>query len=139
MITKNIVASGVICGAICVVFMWTYMHFAMNGYNMSSGAMGMNMSKGMESDMKMSDESMSMDAMMMHMNDNLKGKTGDELDKAFLADMIVHHQGAVDMAKLLEAGTQRPELKKFAQDIITAQSGEIQQMKAWQKMWFPNN
>lgn len=78
----------------------------------------------------------SMDDMMMDMTANMKGKTGDDLDHAFLDDMITHHQGAVDMATLLKEGTMRPELKKFADDIITAQTGEITQMKMWNEEWF---
>jgi uncharacterized protein (DUF305 family) len=60
----------------------------------------------------------------------------DELDKIFLVDMIVHHQGAVDMAKLLQKGTKRPELQKMANDIITAQTKEITMMQTWLKEWF---
>lgn len=77
-----------------------------------------------------------MQGMMMDMTAAMRGKTGDELDKAFLAGMIEHHQGAIDMAKLLKAGTKRPELQKMADDIITVQSKEIQMMQDWQKAWF---
>ena len=58
---------------------------------------------------------MAHDAMSMSMNDMgkmLEGKTGDELDRAFLEGMIPHHQAAVDMAKYL-AGSSRPELVKL--------------------------
>jgi hypothetical protein len=75
---------------------------------------------------------------MAAMTARLDGKTGDELDRIFLEDMIVHHRGAVDMAKLLEAGTNRPEMKKFAADIIRVQTAEIAQMEAWEKSWFGN-
>ena len=48
--------------------------------------------------------------------------------------MIPHHQGAVDMAKLLlEDKTVSPQLQKFAQDIITAQESEIKMMNEWLK------
>lgn len=77
-----------------------------------------------------------MGAMMMDMTARLEGKTGDALDRVFLEDMIVHHQGAVDMAELLAAGTSRPEMRKFAEDIIRVQSAEIAQMEAWQSAWF---
>jgi uncharacterized protein (DUF305 family) len=77
-----------------------------------------------------------MSSMMMEMSAGLRGKTGDEFDKEFLAEMIVHHQGAVDMAKQVLATSKRPELLKLADDIITAQTGEIQMMKNWQKEWF---
>ena len=66
----------------------------------------------------------------------LQGKTGDDLDKAFLDGMIVHHEGAVHMAQMLLVGTKRPELIKMGNDIITAQTAEINQMKAWRSEWF---
>ena len=44
----------------------------------------------------------------------------------------MHHQGAVDMAHLLlEDKNVDPELKAFAQQIISAQNPEIEQMKGW--------
>lgn len=70
------------------------------------------------------------------MMQGLSGKTGDELDKAFLDEMIVHHEGALDMAEALLAGTKRPELTKLGNDIITAQTKEIAQMKEWRATWF---
>lgn len=82
------------------------------------------------------DTSMSMNSMMDGMLANMKGKTGKDLEKAFLTDMIPHHQGAVDMAKLLlQDKTVRPELVKFANDIISAQEGEIKQMNEWLKSY----
>jgi len=79
---------------------------------------------------------MNMDDMMMTMTKNLKGKTGAEFDKAFIDDMIPHHQGAVEMAELVLTSTDRPELKKLAQEIIDAQTKEIKMMQEWQKEWF---
>lgn len=77
-----------------------------------------------------------MHGMMMDMTERMKGKTGDELDKVFLEDMIIHHQGAVDMAVELQKGTARPELQKMATDIIDVQTKEIDMMKAWLGTWF---
>ena len=77
-----------------------------------------------------------MNSMMMDMTKRMQGKTGSELDKVFLEDMIVHHQGAVDMAKILATGTQRPELQKMASDIITVQNKEIEMMQGWLKQWY---
>lgn len=70
------------------------------------------------------------------MMSGLQGKTGDALDLAFLDEMIIHHQGAVEMAQALLAGTKRPELIKLGNDIITAQTGEIEMMQQWRKAWF---
>ena len=78
----------------------------------------------------------SMAGMMANMTASLQGKTGDEFDKEFLSEMIVHHEGAVEMAKLVLTNSKRPELIKLANDIISAQTGEIQMMQGWQKVWF---
>ena len=60
---------------------------------------------------------------------------GETYDKAFLSNMIVHHQGAVDMAKLAVTNAKHQELKDLANTIITAQQKEITNMTAWQKQW----
>ncbi len=65
----------------------------------------------------------------------LVGKSGDEFDKAFLEGMIEHHVGAVDMAELVFDNSKHQELKDMAQDIISAQTSEIEMMKQWQKDW----
>jgi uncharacterized protein (DUF305 family) len=54
----------------------------------------------------------------------------------FLDTMIVHHQGAIDMAQLVNTRSQRPEMKKLAQAIIDEQRREITQMRAWREKWF---
>jgi len=84
-----------------------------------------------EMDHSKMEKEMSMDDMMKNMMKNLEGKTGSELDEAFLRDMIPHHQGAVEMAEALLAGTEKEEMKEFANDIIDAQSEEINMMNQW--------
>lgn len=61
--------------------------------------------------------------------------TGETYDRNFIANMIAHHQGAVDMAKLALANAKHQELKDMANDIVTAQEKEIADMLAWQKAW----
>lgn len=70
------------------------------------------------------------------MVDDLKGKSGDSLDSAFLEGMIVHHQQAIDMANIVLERTTRPEIKQMAQDIISTQTKEIETMQGWLKAWF---
>jgi uncharacterized protein (DUF305 family) len=77
-----------------------------------------------------------MHSMMGDMSARMQGKTGDELDKIFLEDMIIHHEGAVDMALILKDKTVRPELKKMAEDIIAVQNKEIEMMQGWLAEWF---
>ena len=57
--------------------------------------------------------------------------TGDA-DKDFVAHMIPHHAGAVDMAQVQLKYGKDPELRKLARDIIKAQQTEIAFMKKWQ-------
>ena len=53
-------------------------------------------------------------------------------DRDFVAGMIPHHQGAIDMAQVeLQYGTD-PALRKLAQQIIAAQRKEIAFMQQWQ-------
>lgn len=79
---------------------------------------------------------MTMEDMMHDMNAGLVGKTGDAFDQAFLEEMIVHHQGAVEMAELVLQTSKRPELTALANDIITAQTKEIAMMQGWLDTWF---
>ncbi len=66
------------------------------------------------------------------MKDMAIAPTGDA-DKDFVAMMLPHHQGAVDMAKVELKHGKDPEIRKLAQDIVAAQEKEISFMKAWQE------
>lgn len=72
---------------------------------------------------------------MAEMNADLKGKTGDDFDKAFIEMMIEHHQGAIDMASLAATNAKHDEIKTLGKAIITAQTTEIAQMQQWQMDW----
>lgn len=65
------------------------------------------------------------------------GPADANYDLRFIDAMIMHHQGAVDMAKDTQQKSKRPEIKKLADDIIKAQNQEISQMKQWRTAWYP--
>ena len=105
----------------------------------NSGNTGMMNMMGINTD-KMMEEAdghgmMGMGSSMDEMMDSLDGKTGDSFDKAFISAMIVHHQGALDMAEEAKQNAKHQEIKSLADDIIEAQTKEINQMKDWQKAW----
>ncbi|MBC8636893.1 DUF305 domain-containing protein [Caballeronia sp. EK] len=56
--------------------------------------------------------------------------TGDA-DRDFVAHMIPHHQGAVEMAKVELKYGKDAKLRKLAKDIIASQDKEIAFMKQW--------
>ena len=58
--------------------------------------------------------------------------TGDA-DKDFVSMMLPHHQGAVDMAKIVLAHGKDPELRKLAEGVITEQEKEIAFLRDWLK------
>ncbi len=77
---------------------------------------------------------------MMGMEGDLNElKTALNFDIAFINQMIPHHEMAIMMAQMLQAGTQRPEMRELADQIITSQSREIEMMKSWRNAWATNN
>ncbi len=57
--------------------------------------------------------------------------TGDA-DRDFVAMMIPHHQGAIDMAEVELRYGKDPALHRLARDIVAAQKKEIAMMRRWQ-------
>lgn len=90
--------------------------YASMGHGMGSGSMHM--------------------GMMGSAMDTTKLESADPFDKAFIEEMIPHHQMAVMMAQMLKNSSSRPEMKKLADDIIATQNKEIEQMRAWYSQWY---
>ncbi|MFD7510644.1 DUF305 domain-containing protein [Streptomyces sp. NPDC059853] len=58
----------------------------------------------------------------------LERASGPKFDAAFLRLMIVHHEGAVEMARELEDSGSHEPAREMARDIISSQSAEIDRM-----------
>ncbi len=68
-----------------------------------------------------------MSGMMKQMDAPLTGKP----DLDFVKGMMPHHQGAIEMAKVVLQYGKDSEVKKLAQEVIKAQEGEIVFMEDW--------
>ena len=68
------------------------------------------------------------DNMMKAMDRPMTGST----DQNFVAGMLPHHTGAVDMARVELKYGKDPEMLRLASRIIATQRKEIAQMRAWQ-------
>ncbi len=94
---------------------------------------------GMTDMMRMMGSRNNTSGMNMSMNDMmgyLENKTGDDFDKAFIENMIMHHQGAIEMAEEAKKSAKHDEIKTLSDAIISAQTTEISQMKGWYKSWY---
>ncbi|MGL5871756.1 MAG: DUF305 domain-containing protein [Xenococcaceae cyanobacterium] len=89
-------------------------------------------------DMKQHGNTIQNDGGMSHDMSMDLGAADANYDLRFIDGMVMHHQGAVNMAQEVLTKSKRPEMKKLAQDIIAAQKKEIEQMKQWRKAWYPN-
>jgi uncharacterized protein (DUF305 family) len=86
----------------------------------------------------------------MNMNHDMSNMSGHDMtnmnsdpgaaeapyDLQFLDSMIHHHNGAIMMANMVVGKTERPELKAFAQKIISDQTKEIEYMKGLREQWY---
>ena len=96
---------------------WGYKVTMGGGHNMQSGG-GMDMSGD-----------------MVEMQNTLKDLKGEEYDKEFLKQMILHHEQAIAMSQYVETNAKHQEVKDLASAVTSAQTAEINQMKQWQKDW----
>jgi uncharacterized protein (DUF305 family) len=58
-------------------------------------------------------------------------------DEAFIDAMIPHHRSAIEMAQVALENSDNPKIKELAQNIISAQQREIEQMTQWRQQWYP--
>lgn len=111
---------------------------------MGHGGMRGNQAGGMGSAMMqmMGMGSVDLESMPEHVQENMRrmmismpamheGMMIEDADVAFACAMIVHHQGAIDMAEVLLEHGDDPQMRALAEEIIAAQVSEIEQMTTW--------
>jgi uncharacterized protein (DUF305 family) len=61
--------------------------------------------------------------------DAVRALTGAEFDQAWVASMIAHHEGAIDMARTVLSDGQDKDIAKLAEEIMAGQSAEISTLR----------
>ncbi len=57
-------------------------------------------------------------------------ENGEYSDERFIDAMAPHHQGAVDMARVALANAEHPEIQQLAENIISSQEAEIEELRS---------
>jgi hypothetical protein len=65
------------------------------------------------------------DAAMRKMMNDMEVKPTGDVDADFVAMMVPHHQGAIDMALAVLRHGRNPQIRRLAQEIIVTQQQEI--------------
>lgn len=65
------------------------------------------------------------------MHAKMAAASGDTVDSAYIAKMIAHHEGAVEMAGIALRDSRDPEIRRMAQTVVDTQTREIAEMRAW--------
>jgi uncharacterized protein (DUF305 family) len=66
---------------------------------------------------------------MMKMDDGMTMSAAGSVDADFVAMMVPHHQGAIDMARIQLRYSHNPQLIRICQEIIVEQQQEIAVMR----------
>jgi uncharacterized protein (DUF305 family) len=66
---------------------------------------------------------------MTTMMDGMSVKPTGDVDADFVAMMVPHHQGAIEMAQAVLRYGRNPQIKRLAQEIIVTQQQEIAVMR----------
>lgn len=69
----------------------------------------------------------------MKMHKDMDIAYSGDADADFVRGMIPHHQGAIDMARIVLAHGKDPEIRKLAESVIRDQEKEVAMMQDWLK------
>ena len=68
--------------------------------------------------------------------DELAQKSGQDFEVSYINSIIPHHQGAIEMARLVQNDAPHQEVRDAATAIINAQQSEIEELTTWLKDWY---
>ena len=63
-------------------------------------------------------------------------ENGEYSDERFIDAMVPHHQGAIDMAEVALENAEHPELLQLAENVISTQQAEIEELRAIKEQEF---
>jgi uncharacterized protein (DUF305 family) len=81
----------------------------------------------------------SMDHSSVSMASGMLMENGKYSDERFIDAMVPRHQGAIAMAQVAREKSKNPRVKELAENIMSAQQTEIEQMKQWHEQWYPED
>jgi uncharacterized protein (DUF305 family) len=73
------------------------------------------------------------EAGMAHVEPTAALAEAKPFDKAFIDEMVPHHQGAIRMARAVVDETEDGATRSLAEAIVRTQSSEIEQMNGWRR------
>ena len=74
-------------------------------------------------------------AVALGIGDGPDAPTADSVDGGFARDMSVHHLQGVEMANLVAARSEDPEVELLAFDIASTQTNQAGRMQGWLALW----
>jgi uncharacterized protein (DUF305 family) len=98
----------------------------------SAGEASHHRPSGATADRRLADEAPFLaenDAAMAKMMNDMAAKPTGDIDRDFVAMMVPHHQGAIDMALAVLRYGHNEQIKRLAQEIIVTQQQEIAAMR----------
>jgi len=75
-------------------------------------------------------------AMIAHADGPASRRAEAGFEVRFMTEMIDHHAMALEMGALCLEKALHPELNQLCEEMITAQSAEIEQMQTWLLQWY---
>jgi len=66
------------------------------------------------------------------------GQLAAASEQEYLAEMVAHHQEAIDAARELQR-SDRAVMRRFGERIVAAQSAQVAQMESWLAEWYPDD